>query len=93
MQGWKTWVGVFGLFVGGGLTAFGMVEIAQMVYAVSVPMVIVGLGSKMDKILRGVATAANSAADELQKANGTMSSVAPPVAVSPTTGGPEATKP
>ena len=93
MQGWKTWVGVLGLFIGGGLTAFGMSDIANIVYSFAVPMVIVGLGSKMDKILRGIATAANSAADELQKANGTMSAIAPPVVVSPTTGGPEVPKP
>lgn len=93
MQGWKTWIGVVGMMVGGGLFAFGMHDLAEMVYAVSVPMVIVGLGSKMDKILRGIATAANSAADELQKANGTLSPIAPPVVVSPTTGGPEVPKP
>jgi hypothetical protein len=93
MQGWKTWVGVLGLAVGGGLTAFGMTDIANIVYSFAVPMVIVGLGSKMDKILRGIATAANSAADELQKANGTMSPIAQPVAVNPTTGGPEVPKP
>ena len=93
MQGWKTWVGVLGLFVGGGLNAFGMHDLANIVYSFTVPMVVVGLGSKMDKILRGIATAANSAADELQKANGTMSPIAPPVAVSPTTGGPDVPKP
>lgn len=87
MQGWKTWTGVAGLAIGGGLVAVGMTDTAQMVYAVSVPMVVVGIGSKMDKILRGIATAANSAADELEKAT---KSNAPAVGqVPPSPGGPD----
>lgn len=67
MNGWKTWAGVAGLLAGGALSALGMSDIANTVYSFSVPMVIVGLGHKMDKVLRAIGTAANSAADQLEK--------------------------
>ena len=69
MSGWKTWVGVLMLVVGGALSAFNMNDVANVVYSFAVPMVIVGLGHKLDKVFRAIASSATSMADQLEKAN------------------------
>lgn len=66
MGGWKTWAGVIGLMAGAVLTALGFSDIAETVYTFSVPMVIVGIGHKLDKVLEAVATGSSSAAKALQ---------------------------
>ena len=69
MSGWKTWVGVLMLVIGGVLTAFNMSDIANVVYSFAVPIVIVGLGHKLDKVFRAIAASATSVADQLEKSN------------------------
>jgi hypothetical protein len=70
MEGWKTWAGVAGMVIGGVTHAFGLDEAAKIIYSFSLPMVIVGLGSKIDKaakVLRQVSVGAASVADQLEK--------------------------
>ena len=71
MTGWKTWVGVLLLIAGGALTVYGMPDVATVVYATAVPWVVLGLGSKLDKVrkvLHQVATALESASTALETA-------------------------
>ena len=70
MEGWKTWAGVAGMVIGGITHAFGLDAAAMTIYSFALPMVIVGLGSKIDKaaqILRKVSAGASSVADQLEK--------------------------
>jgi hypothetical protein len=70
MGGWKTWAGVAGLVVAAGASAFGYPEVANGIYGVAAPMVVVGLGHKLDKVagvLRMVGTGTVSLADQLDK--------------------------
>ncbi len=67
MNGWKTWAGVAGLVAGGACSAFGMTDVANVIYSFAVPMVIVGIGHKLDKAARMSAAALNAIADQLEK--------------------------
>ena len=70
MEGWKTWAGVVGLVAGAGASAVGYPEVATGIYGVAVPMVVVGLGHKLDKvagILRAAGVGAVGLADQLDK--------------------------
>ena len=66
MEGWKTWAGVILIGVGAALHVFDMESLAETAYATGAAMVAVGLGHKMEKLLRGVAKGATSAADQLR---------------------------
>lgn len=68
MEGWKTWAGVAGLVVGAALNALGMDDAAKITYTFAVPMVVVGIGHKLDKFIRMTAKGLNSVADQLEQA-------------------------
>lgn len=67
MQGWKTWAGAGLVIVGAAFHVFDMEYIAESCYAVGSSMIAIGLGHKLEKLLRGIAQGATAAADQLAK--------------------------
>lgn len=67
MEGWKTWAGAALVLVGAGFHVFDMEYIAETAYALGASMISIGLGHKIEKMLRMVALGATSAADQLAK--------------------------
>ncbi len=80
MEGWKTWVGVAGLLAGAAASGMGFTEVSNVIYGLAVPVVVVGLGHKLDKvggILRMVGSGATGLADQLDKQLATQNSATP----------------
>lgn len=67
MKGWKTWAGAALVVIGGGLHVFNLEYFAETAYALGASMIGIGLGHKIEKLLRMLAMGATSAADELAK--------------------------
>lgn len=67
MQGWKTWAGAGLIVVGAACHVFGIDTVAETAYALGASMVGIGLGHKLEKVLRQVGTGATAAADQLSK--------------------------
>lgn len=75
MTGWKTWAGVALLVIAGAAVALGYADMATTIYSVAIPMVIVGIGHKFDKvykIMHMVAKGIDSAATEMEKASAAL---------------------
>ena len=67
MKGWKTWAGAGLVLVGAALHVADMEYLAETAYATGIAMMGVGLGHKIEKLLRVIAQGATSAADQLAK--------------------------
>lgn len=67
MSGWKTWAGAGLVVVGAAFHVFDMEYVAETAYALGASMIGIGLGHKIEKLLRMIAQGATSAADELAK--------------------------
>lgn len=70
MDGWKTWAGAALVLLGGALHALGAGEIAAAAYTIGIPMVVIGLGHKLDKVvkaMRALSAALESSAAEIEK--------------------------
>lgn len=66
MGGWKTWVGVMGLVAGGVMSVIGYTDAATIAYEVAIPMVVLGLGHKLDKV-QSILKSVGGASAEISK--------------------------